>query len=168
MLVMAAAGLDSMIKQLIRDALPELALSSESVRAELEKFVARSIRGEADASESRLGAKFLSRVLVAQSPQAAVIEEYVRELTGGSLQSAAELSKAATALGLSNGTVDVRQFKEIFDVRNKIVHELDINLDGDRRKRNGRGREAMMKHTNALLEIGERVLRGVDEQLAAV
>jgi hypothetical protein len=166
MLVMAAAGLDSMLKQLIRDAMPSLVKVSPPVREGLEKFVTRSIRGDAEVSEPLSGAKFLARVLAGESQQSQVIEEYIRELTGASLQSPSELAKAVQALGLANVKIDVPRFREIFDLRNKIIHELDINLDGDRRKRNVRGRDPMMTHTNALLEIGEKILGAVDKQLA--
>jgi hypothetical protein len=168
MLVMAAAGLDSTVKQLIRDALPALVERNPSVRDGLEKFASRNIRGDPEGPEpSLVGARFLGRVLAAKSPQAQVIEEYIRDLTGTSLQSAEELAKAASALGLSKAKIDVARFKEIFGIRNKIIHELDINLDGDRRKRNERRREKMMEDTNALLEVGEKVLAEVDELLAS-
>jgi hypothetical protein len=168
MLVMAAAGLDSMLKRLIRDAMPALVKAKPQVREGLEKFVARSIRGDADAPEPLAGAKFLSRVLVAESQQSQVIEEYTRELTGASLQSAPELLRTVQALGLSKVKLDASRFKAIFDVRNKIIHELDINLSTDRRKRNLRRREQMMADTDALLEVGEQVLTEVEEVLGAV
>ena len=168
MLVMAAAGLDSMLKQLIRDAMPALVKAEPQVREGLEKFVARSVRGDADSLEPLAGAKFLGRVLAAESQQAQVIEEYIRELTGASLQSAPELLRTVQALGLSKVKVDAGRFKAIFDVRNKIIHELDINLSTDRRKRNLRRREQKMKDTNALLEVGEQVLTEVEEILGAV
>ena len=168
MLVMAAAGLDSMLKQLIRDAMPALVKANPQVRDALEKFVARSIRGEGETVEPLAGARFLGRVLAAESQQAQVIEEYIRHLTGPSLQSAPELVRTVEALGLSKVKVDVPRFRSIFEVRNKIIHELDINLDGDRRKRNLRRREQMMTDTNALLEIGEQVLTEVEERLGAV
>lgn len=168
MLVMAAAGLDSMLKQLIRDALPPLVRVRASVREGLEKFVARSVRGDADTIEASTGAKFLGRVLAAESQQGQVIEEYIRDLAGGSLQSASELARTAAAFGLQRVRINDVQFKEIFNLRNRIIHELDINLDGDRRKRHLRKKKDMMKHANALLEIGEQILREVDECLAAV
>ena len=119
MLVMAAAGLDSMLKQLIRDAMPALVKASPAVREGLEKFVTRSIRGDAEVGEPLSGAKFLARVLAAESQQTQVIEEYIRDLTGASLQSASELAKASQALGVTSVKVDVAGFKLIFDVRNK-------------------------------------------------
>jgi hypothetical protein len=165
MLVMAAAGLDSMLKQLIRDALPSLVRADDSVREELEKFIARSIRGEAEIPESG-SAKFLARVLASESPQAKVIEAYIQELTGGSLQSVAELSRVTAALGARGVAIDQRLLKPIFDVRNRIIHELDINLDGDRRRRHDRGIDDMKRSANVLLEIAENILRAVDERLA--
>ncbi len=165
MLVMAASGLDSMLKRLIRDTLPTLVAVNERVREGLEKFTTRSIRGEADAPDSVGGTKFLARVLASAEPQKQVIEEYIRDLTGGSLQSAAELGRIAAALGLTVTKIDHGVLKPIFDIRNKIIHELDTNLDGDRRKRNIRGRDAMMKATNRLLEVGEQMLGEVDSVL---
>jgi hypothetical protein len=162
MLVMAASGLDSMLKRLIRDALPTLVSVNERVRDGLEKFAVRSIRGEADGPEAVGGTKFLARVLASAQPQQQVIEEYIRDLTGGSLQSSSELSRITAALGLSNTKIDHSILNPIFDIRNKIIHELDINLDGDRRKRNLRGRDAMMKAASKLLEVGEQILGEVD------
>jgi len=162
MLVMAASGLDSMLKQLIRDTLSTLVAVNDRVRDGLEKFATRSIRGEAEVPDSLGGTKFLARVLISSQPQQQVIEEYIRELTGGSLQSVSELSRTAAALGLSRTKIDHSVLNPIFGIRNKIIHELDIDLDGDRRKRNLRGRDAMMKATNKLLEVGEEILGEVD------
>ncbi|HUT24319.1 MAG TPA: hypothetical protein VM492_08265, partial [Sumerlaeia bacterium] len=85
----------------------------------------------------------------------------------GSLQSMDELARTAAALALTKTKIDHATLKPIFDIRNKIVHELDINLDGDRRKRNHRGLEDMKRYTRALLDIAEAILSEVDEKLAA-
>src|SRR5438093_6910832 len=70
MLVFAAAGLDSLVKQLIRDALRPLAGKDSAVRAELETFVTRQMRADlsADESDAASGRKFLARVMVAATP----------------------------------------------------------------------------------------------------
>ena len=166
MLVLAAAGLDSMVKQLIRDAVPALVQKSSEVRDGLEKFVARGLRGDVETRDVASGWRFLGRILAAPSHQDQVIEEYIRDLTCGSLQSVEELSRTATALGLSELKFDRTKLKEIFEIRNKIVHDLDVNLDAERRKRNIRGREPMMKHTNALLQTAEQMLKGVHTSLS--
>lgn len=77
-LVFAAAGLDSMLKQLIRETIKELAKRDAQVQTELEKFVQRQIRGDSEDSETISGHRFLAGVLVAASPQDRIIEEYIR------------------------------------------------------------------------------------------
>ena len=169
MLVMAAAGLDAVAKQLIRDALPALVKANLSVRQGLERFVSQQIRGASDAPEVSGGRHFLARVLSAPSQQSQVIEEYIQELTGGSLQSVDELARTAAALGLDATRqlgLDFSALREVFRIRNSIVHELDMNLAGDRRKRNLRRRSDMIKHTNVLLQLAESLRDAVDKALA--
>ena len=96
-----------------------------------------------------------------------MIDQYIDHLTGGSLQSTDEQARTAAALALTKTKIDHAALKPIFTIRNKILHELDINLDGDRRKRNHRGLEEMKRHTRALLEIAEAILVEVDDKLAA-
>jgi hypothetical protein len=55
MLVFAAAGLDSLLKQLIRDALGELATKDTDVQRELEAFVSRTIRGDKGSGDGEAG-----------------------------------------------------------------------------------------------------------------
>lgn len=167
MLVMAAAGLDGMAKQLIRDALPSLVKCSEAVRSGLETFIQRQIASDAEGTTAATGAKFLARVLAAESQQSQVIEEYIRKLTGGSLQSGEELIRTAKALGLeaSQCEIDKNKVQAIFDIRNQIIHELDMNPAGTRRKRHLRKQNEMVAHADMLLGIGQRLLVGVAKVL---
>jgi hypothetical protein len=139
----------------------------ERAQEALEKFIARQIRPEAGDPDRAVGAKFLARVFSRPSPQRSAIDEYVRHLTGGSLQSSASLYEVVGARGLwpDDVGVDRRVLDPIFDVRNKIIHELDINLAVERRTRNVRGRGAMIAHTDHLLMVAERILKGVDGKL---
>lgn len=167
-LVFAAAGLDSMIKQLIRDTLPMLVRVDASVKEGLETFVGRQIRGDSDSGEAASGRKFLAKILTAENQLDELIEQYILSLTGSSLQSASELSKAAQALGLKAGElgIDQAKLKPIFDVRNKIIHELDINLDAAVRNRESRARNMMVQTSNALLEVGQSIIVAVERKLA--
>ncbi len=168
MVVMAAAGLDAMAKQLIRDSLPKLVEADPSVRQGLEKFISRQIRDGSDGPELPSSRKFLARVLAAPAQQAEVIELYMQELTGGSLQSPDQLIRTASAIGVPPETfgVDLRTLKRIFGIRNKIIHELDMYLEGDRRKRNQRGKGDMISHANDLLKTAENLRDAVDKKLA--
>lgn len=168
-LVFAAAGLDSMLKQLIRDALPELVRCDDGVREGLQSFISKQLRGSLDGGESKSGRDFLARILTSESQLDALIEEYIVDLTGSSLQSAEELSRAASALGLNPNLVgiDKGRLKPIFAVRNRIIHELDVNLDAPTRNRESRKRDSMARDANALLEVGEKILRAVETKLGA-
>lgn len=168
-LVFAAAGLDSALKQLIRDALPDLVRKDPAVREGLETFVQRQIRPDSADGEATYGRKFLARILTSENQLDQLIEEYIVHLTGSSLQSADELIRASQALGLpmKDVGVDKKQLKPIFQRRNKMIHELDIKLDAPIRNRESRSRAAMAKDANALLEVGERILVAVDSKLTS-
>lgn len=169
MLVMAAAGLDSMLKQTIRDALEALIQADESVRDGLETFVSRQIRGSPDQDDGFTGHRFLARVLMADSHRDQVVEEYIRHLSGTSLQSVQELRRTARALGLESDVIGApdRTLIQIFRIRNRIIHEFDINFDLLRRNRQTRSRDVMVAFTNTLLEVAESILQAVDRKLSS-
>jgi hypothetical protein len=170
MLVMAASGLDAMLKQIIRDALPTLIQKDSKAQEELEKFVRKRIKGEVEQPDLAAGGTYLARILTARSIQQRLIEDYTSYLTGSSLQSVEELFKAATALAIQPqyfGT-EPKELKPIFDCCNKIIHELDINLAGRYRKRNVRSERTMIRYTNTLILVAEKLLKAVDEKLKSL
>jgi hypothetical protein len=174
MLVFAAAGLDSLVKQLIRDAFRYLAARDKAVRAELETFAVRQLRGDlsADESEAASGRKFLARVLVAPTPLLGVTEQYITDLTGESMQSSEQLFKAVKALGIEPAALDLdaAKLKEIFDARNEIIHEMDIVLESrvpQARKRRSRTVEQMTDGADYLLDVAEWLIQAVEAKLAA-
>ena len=162
MLVFAASGLDAILKQLIRDSLHTLVALDEEVKNGLEGFAASNLRRE----DSH---RFLARILSSDSVQTQLIENYTWHLTGSSLQSPDELFRAVSALGLDPRQlgIDPPKLKSVFNIRNEIVHELDIDFDARKRSRTSRRRAVMIKHTNTLLSIAEDVLASVDSKLSA-
>lgn len=163
MLVMACAGLDSALKQVIRDALPLLVQTNPEAQAGLEKFVERQIRGED--IDIGTNVKYLAKVLASSSPHRRVVESYIAELTGDSLQSANQLFKAVNVLGVDPKEVgaDKATLRPIFEARNQIIHELDIDLDGERRKRNIRGMGLMIEWTDCILGMTKAIIEAVDK-----
>jgi hypothetical protein len=133
-------------------------------KSRVTKFVTRQLRGEGKEVKGRSGNTLLARALTAASPQQLIINDYIDSLTGGSLQSAEELIKVASALGLKV-RIDRGVLTPIFDARNKIFHELDICLDRDRRRRNHRGLQEMVRYTNTLLALAENILTEVNSRL---
>lgn len=166
-LVMTCAGLDAALKQSIRDCLEYLLGESEQVRDGFEKFIKRRIGGESSTLELVSGAKFLALVLAEQSPRKRLIEEYIRELTGESLQSAEQIMSTTAALGLDRKKLglDPVRLKEIFDIRNKIIHELDIDLDAKKRRRRIRSQADLLDNSDFILSVTKVVVEGLDGEL---
>jgi hypothetical protein len=168
MIVFAASGLDAALKQLIRDSVPILIRASEAVHDAFEKFAQRRIQ----AGETEVGMvspKILARILAAPDPQKQLVEDYVYELTGDSLQSAEQLLKACAALGVDakNAIGDVQTLKDVFAARNQIIHELDMNLASSNRKRRLRAQDKMQQYAERLLQISAAVIADVDARISA-
>ena len=169
MLVAAASGLDGALKQLIRDALPTLIGKYDSVHSAFEKFTQKRIQvGEVDGT-SGVSPKILAQILAAPDPQARLVEDYVYELTGDSLQSSEQLFKTCAALGADGQAAigDAKTLKNVFDARNQIIHELDMNLDSPNRKRRVRSQKDMKEYSERLLGICHDIIHDVDEHLIA-
>ena len=166
-LVMSCAGMDAALKQTIRDCLESLLETNDQVRAGFQKFIRKRISGEGDVLELAGGAKFLALILAEREPRKRLIEEYIRELTGESLQSAEEIARTTAALGLDYQELelDIVRLKEIFGIRNKIIHELDIDLDAPKRKRRVRGQADLLDNSDFILSVTKTIVEGLDKIL---
>jgi hypothetical protein len=167
MLVFAGAGLDAAVKRLIEDALPRLARRDEAAHEAFAAFVARRIRDQAAESASMAkGYSLLTSALISESPQSALIQAYVNELIGTSLQSVERVAEALGALGLQKRVpLHSVALKKVFDARNSIVHEMDMDLSLPNRKRTSRRRDPMIEATNTLLDLGARIVLAGDDAL---
>jgi hypothetical protein len=166
MLVFAGTGLDSMLKQLIRDALPVVAVHDRTARKELETFTERHLRRSSGEEDVLTDTKFLAAVLVAENPRDRILEAYVQDLTRGSLQSPSELHRATKALGIDPAVFSPFSYlAQAFEVRNQIVHELDINFDHAKRNRQTRAIGPMLEMTNAILSAAATILALSDDRL---
>ena len=167
-LVFAAAGLDSILKQLVRDCMHHLAQSDEAAQQEFLTYVASELRGQSDQPDSRGRYEFLARVLSSDSPRKQLIEEYIVHLTGTSLQSADQVFKVVKALGLDPQKLPAQKkdLNEIFEVRNKIIHELDVKFTGQRGRggRNSRAKANLEEYSNKLILVGKSLIEAVDQK----
>jgi hypothetical protein len=168
-LVFAAAGLDATVKELIRGTIVALAHSrdeeNESVRKGIQTYVERRIKGELEDDDGGSARKYLARIITRPGQH---IHDYVEHLTGSSLQSAGELIKAAEALGLSPAAVGIieKDLRPIFAARNKIIHELDVDLDANtKRAQTSRKRDDMTEWAAQLLAIAEAMITEVEKRL---
>ena len=164
---MTCAGMDGALKQGIRDCLSHLLNKYISVREEFEKSTRKLITNEDDALNTGCGAKFPAQVLADDvSPRNRPTEEYIRHLTGGSLQSYEEVFRTIAALGIDQAKFKrhVPMLKQIFLLRNKIIHELDIDLDAPKRKRKVRSKVYLLASAEHVLKVTRIILQELNRQ----
>ncbi len=162
MLVFAGAGLDSMIKQLVRDALSHTIDRSEGAERQLEEFISRRL-SRADPIDR----KFLSSVLSSRDPRDVLVSTLVDDLTSQSVQSKEQVLKVASHFEIPSDelTTNKRGLESIFRARNEIVHEMDVDFDRPNRNHRPRTKEKMISHTTELLRLANSFLIEVDRRL---
>lgn len=165
-IIFTGAGLDSTLKQLIRDTLPRLLFIDEG-KSKFEAFATSRLRS-VESTDPRMVARYMT----APDPRSRLIEDYIYELTGSSLQSADEVGKVAGALGVKNKDLRKRitALKPLFVARNEISHELDLQSPEKRGDRTRRTRA--MKSTKKICDegfgVGQGLINVVDAKLKKV
>ncbi|WP_329324597.1 hypothetical protein [Streptomyces luteogriseus] len=123
-IVFTAAGIDACLSALLEDSLPTLLLSQGSAH---NTFVAHYMKERFKDNKVTEATK---KAVVSFDPRAALIELYVSDLTGPSIQSAKDLARCRDALGLQKDpaltTAILEAHQPFFNARHEVVHELDI------------------------------------------
>lgn len=166
MLVFASAGLDSMVKHLAREALPSVIRRGTGPNKEFRGFVERHMKMRA--ADDKPNYELLIEVLLSESPRDTLVSSLVSELTGHSLQSAEQLFVVGAHFNVSSQSIcpDRDRLKQVFNIRNQIVHEMDIDFTRPNRNRVPRRRDDMVAAANQILEAADAFLAAVDVKLA--
>lgn len=167
MLVFSASGLDSVVKQLIRDTLLEITRKNDDVQKQLEKFIENKLKAKDNEGSDIVNIKNLANVLATPSPFERILRIEEKELTSGSLQSRDELLRIATIFAIEPKEIctDLEKLKEAFDIRNQIIHEMDIDFESSSNKRRPRNHKRMCFYSNLLLEVGSKFIKAVKNKL---
>lgn len=162
MLTFASSGLDSMIKQLVRSALPAVIDLREGAQDKFQEFVERRLRRGDGPNYA-----FVAAVIADPNPRNHLLDGLVRELTSSSLQSVEEVLRVGSYFDIPSPNLisDPNAAKEIFAARNEIVHEMDIDFERPNRNRRPRRLQDMKDKTRALFEIAHRFLTEVNARL---
>ena len=172
MVVFAGAGLDATLKQIVKDALPDVLRKSRTARENFEKFTVRYLCRTEDTGDEAAdllpSLKRIASLMAEDSPRQALIDLLVEERTNHSLQSGEELMRTVSVLGVTGFNLNTKHLNA-FVVRNDIVHEMDVQFPGEvgKRNRKQRSRDEMYGHASALLETSICILEEVDKVLSA-
>lgn len=162
MLTFASAGLDSLVKQLVRDALPRVIDKNSGAGEMFKTYIERRIiRGE------EIDHRLLADALSNREPRARLIEILIQELTSQSLQATDQLLRVGSFFDIPSANIigNPNQLTDIFRVRNQIVHEMDVDFEQPNRNRRPRARATMVRYTNLIFQVSNAFLAGVDERL---
>ncbi len=161
-LLFAAAGLDAMVKQLVRDTLPSIIEKHEGAEIQFLDYVQGRIT-----KNNSVDVKLIAKSLLAPNSREHLCGELVRELTGSSLQSKDQLLRVAAyfAIPPSELTTKLEKLKEVFDVRNQIAHEMDVLLGQPNRSRRSRMLSVMKEYTAFVLQVSVAYFKAVEIRL---
>lgn len=167
MLVFASAGLDACVKQLVSDALPAVIECDRGAAAQLADYAKGLLRRPESGLE--FGISTLAETLTSSSPRSYLVGRLVRETTSSSLQSRDQLFRVAAYFGIEGVKIhdEPKKLDVLFAARNQIAHEMDIKLDGARRKRRSRNKNDLKRYVRVVLEVGRRFIEAVEEKLDA-
>jgi hypothetical protein len=162
MFVFATGGLDSLIKQSIKDVLSNLIEINAGANNMFESFVEKEIQDK-KSDEIKVDSKLIAKLFTSSNPRAELKNRLAYSLTSNSLQSKDQILKVAAYFDIPSNSIvsDFNGLQNIFLERNKIIHEMDINFDGDR-SRNKRDLEVTVNYINSLLDLGEKFIKEVD------
>lgn len=171
MLVFACAGLDMLVKQLIKTKLVKLVEFDTNATDKFKDYVKRGLKKDNKDSEIL---NVIAFALIDRNPREVFLREYISHFTGGSLQSTKELWKVSEASGLEKGKLfpdeTEKSLDAAFRVRNEIIHQMDINIAEVKSRtqgfRNRIQREAptMKKHTENILKVAEDLFRAYKDK----
>jgi len=161
MLLFSSSGLDSMIKQLIQDTLPQL-IEMDEINSKFKSFIESRLSNQAG-----INIKLLSDVLTSPNSREALKNELVQDLLSGSLQSKEQIYKVASFFNINEKelNIDKQLIKDVFTARNFIVHEMDVDFNQPNRTRRPRKKEDMKNYCNEIFKISNNILHAVDAKV---
>ena len=163
--VFSGAGLDASLKELLRATVPTQTMRSESARAKYVAFASKYL-----GTAGTVDVKRLALILLSNDPKEHLLDAYLRELTGSSLQSVDQVKESLAALGLTDRRKllkDAEALKPLFVARNQIAHELDLRVPSGQgaRSRNDRSMTAYRQLCHDALNFAQKTINATIEEI---
>jgi len=162
MLVFASAGLDSVVKQLVKDTIKKVVEVNKGAESTFKAFVEKKLY-----KNEIIDHKLITGVFFATSPREHLLSLLKADLLSSSLQSKDALFRAGSFFNIPSNDICTNPDKlsKVFHDRNHIVHEMDIDLGQTNRNRLPRRKAEMIGHTNYIFEVTNNFLKAVDRIL---
>ena len=151
-----------LVKQLIKTKLSRLITADRMAEGKFKEYVKRGLK-----KDDKEVLNTVALALIDRNPREVFLNEYLESMTGESLQSVEELCKVSDASGLDTKSIFSSEkrnlLRDVFAVRNQIIHEMDITVTPGPSKTTGyrtrrQRRAAMMeKHTRAILDLAQEL-----------
>ena len=160
-LLFACSTIDSVGKQLTKDCLTELINSDEGAQKTFETYVARQINKEPH--------KVLARALSKPDYRGELIQVLKESFDRESLQSYQQISSLTAQFGVVTDSILSRAVAEkIFDTRQKIVHEMDIESitsGGTAAQRRTRAESELKEQAEQVLKASKLLIEAVHNKI---
>jgi len=152
-----------MIKQLIRDALPIVIDKNEGAAAQFRNFVEKKI-----GQDPKFSLEMIALTLTSRSPREQSLGRFISLLTQESLQSKDQIFQIASIFDIPSKDVYSKPdaLRDVFRIRNRIIHELDIDMSGSNHSRVTRSKDEMVNGVNVIFEAAASFLSEVDRRCA--
>ncbi|MEO1008289.1 MAG: hypothetical protein AAFX79_06960 [Planctomycetota bacterium] len=161
-IVFVGAGVDACLKQSIKDALEDAIAAFPEAQDGFCKFVERRLKGESQIAIARE----LSETLVSLRPREHLLKKYQRSLTGSSLQSLGEIQKIFEVFGCNKlSKSHEAEIKKALEIRNKIIHELDMDFESPNRNRTSRRWRDIILACEALQKVAIELIKSIDGRI---
>ncbi|MFH1938309.1 MAG: hypothetical protein ABIJ60_02120 [Patescibacteria group bacterium] len=168
MLIFSCSGLDTILKQLIKDGLASVISNNKGACNEFQKFVSRGLRKKTLEEEKFLSidTEFLSRALINESPRNLLIKELQELLIKDSLQSKDQLLRLAAHFAITKNDIleNEDETRQAFSTRNEIIHEMDVDFSGYKNRRQ-RTLRSMKNCSKNILTIAANFVEQVNEKI---
>ncbi|MBI2185621.1 MAG: hypothetical protein HYU37_00695 [Acidobacteria bacterium] len=161
-LIFAAAGLDSLVKQLVRDTLQIVISKNKGAHAQFTDYIQSRLK-RSDGPDLR----FLAEAIAAERPTNHLQQQLVAELTSSSLQSKDQLLRVAAYFAIPADEIsnDLPKLQAVFHARNQIAHEMDILLGQANRGRRQRRARLMKDYASIILTTALAFYSAVEKRL---
>lgn len=161
-ILFSCSGLDAIIKQLIKDCLEDVINKSEGANNQFREYVSRKIK-----NKDSINTFFLANVLCSVNPRKEMICSLISDLVANSLQSADEIYRIASYFDIPTKYFGEKQdeLKEIFKIRNYIVHQLDVDFNSKDIKLFERKYDDAKRYSEHILQLIDKFLSFVDKIL---